>query len=231
MARKLIAQEVQDSILLKSRRRCCICYGLRRDISIREGQIAHLDQNPSNNASDNLAFLCLEHHNWYDSRTSQSKGPTIGEVKTYRNELYEDIYTAWKQPIEAGQIILRPQDPVEGRYYWESPNASAELQIQRVATTRVKVIGNAYWGTKRAGGPNIGLLDFEAQIESNRIFYSTEVAHGHGETLVHTIEIIYRDGHLFVNEEPFGRVHGMNVTFSGEYQRGQEKATTRNCQV
>lgn len=82
-----IAPEVVADVVAASRRRCCLCYALRTDTSEKKGQIAHLDRNPSNGAADNLAFLCLEHHDQYDSRTSQSKGLTIEEVKRYRTEL------------------------------------------------------------------------------------------------------------------------------------------------
>jgi hypothetical protein len=57
----------------------------------KQGQIAHIDHDPSNGAEDNLAFLCLPHHDQYDSKTSQSKGITGGEVRKYRQELYEAL--------------------------------------------------------------------------------------------------------------------------------------------
>jgi hypothetical protein len=57
------------------------------------GQIAHLDHNNSNNDPDNLAFLCLPHHDEYDTRTSQSKGWTIEEVQCYRSRLYKELDT------------------------------------------------------------------------------------------------------------------------------------------
>jgi hypothetical protein len=47
-----------------------------------------LDRDPSNNAQDNLAFLCLEHHTTYDSIASQHKNFTEAEVKHWREELY-----------------------------------------------------------------------------------------------------------------------------------------------
>jgi hypothetical protein len=78
-------------VLIRSRRRCCLCSGLQGDIEIKQGQIAHLDRDASSNRPDNLAFLCLPHHDVYDSRTSQSKGFTIDEVKIYRAELYARI--------------------------------------------------------------------------------------------------------------------------------------------
>jgi hypothetical protein len=78
-------------VLEKSGRRCCLYYGLYGDLEVKRGQIAHLDHNYQNNNIDNLAFLCLKHHDEYDSRTSQSKGWTITEAKRYRTMLYKEI--------------------------------------------------------------------------------------------------------------------------------------------
>lgn len=89
MSRKNLSPAVETEILSRSRRRCCVCFGLNRDISEKRGQIAHLDQDSSNNKPDNLAFLCLDHHDQYDGRTRQSKGFTETEVKRYRTELYD----------------------------------------------------------------------------------------------------------------------------------------------
>ncbi|PSB23658.1 hypothetical protein C7B82_30810 [Stenomitos frigidus ULC18] len=88
MARKSIPLNTIDEVLLQSRRRCAICFGLKFDTRIKHGQIAHLDQNNTNADVDNLVFLCLHHHDEYDSKTSQSKGMTVGEVRTHRKELY-----------------------------------------------------------------------------------------------------------------------------------------------
>lgn len=89
--RKKTPQSIQDKIITLSGRKCCLCFGINSDFSPKKGQIAHLDQKPENNAIDNLAWLCLDHHDEYDSRTSQSKGLTIGEVKQYRDKLYEAV--------------------------------------------------------------------------------------------------------------------------------------------
>lgn len=87
--RKTIPENVVARLLETSRRRCCLCVALRDDVSEKKGQIAHLDRDPSNNDPDNLVFLCLEHHDEYDSRPSQSKGFTPEEVKRYRAALPE----------------------------------------------------------------------------------------------------------------------------------------------
>jgi hypothetical protein len=84
--------EIETEILTKSARRCCICFGLQSDLSQKRGQIAHLDGNCANVDQENLAFLCMSHHDEYDGVTSQSKGLTISEVKAYRTLLYEAIH-------------------------------------------------------------------------------------------------------------------------------------------
>lgn len=91
--RKPIPDEIQTLVLTRSARRCALCFGLDGDLTEQRGQIAHLDHDPSNNVEDNLAYLCLDHHDLYDSRTSQSKGLKEAEVKTYRERLYRAVET------------------------------------------------------------------------------------------------------------------------------------------
>lgn len=88
MGRKAIPLETQTGVLTLSGRRCAFCFGLDKDESEKAGQIAHVDRDSSNNHIQNLAFLCLEHHDKYDTRTSQSKGYTEGELLSYREALY-----------------------------------------------------------------------------------------------------------------------------------------------
>ena len=66
--------------------------------------MAHIDGDSSNSAIDNLVFLCLEHHDEFDSRTSQSKGLTPGEVARYRSELYEH-FSGWAQLATRGHLL------------------------------------------------------------------------------------------------------------------------------
>lgn len=75
--------EIAAAVLVACRRRCCLCFALDADSSEKKGQIAHLDRDPSNNDLDNLVFLCLPHHNEYDSRPRQSKGFGRRELKKY----------------------------------------------------------------------------------------------------------------------------------------------------
>lgn len=85
--RKKNEPQVETQVLVECRRRCCLCVFLEGNTNVRNGQIAHIDGNRANNRKQNLVWLCLEHHNQYDSRTSQSKNITVYEVKHYRDNL------------------------------------------------------------------------------------------------------------------------------------------------
>jgi hypothetical protein len=104
MVRKAVPQETHVEVLAACRRRCAICFGLNRHTGIKPGQIAHLDRNAANPSLDNLVFLCLEQHDQFDSRTSQSKGLTSDEVQRFRQELATAIEHAWRQPINFGSV-------------------------------------------------------------------------------------------------------------------------------
>ncbi|MFN8525209.1 MAG: hypothetical protein U0821_19100 [Chloroflexota bacterium] len=75
--------DVIADVLMASRRRCCVCFGLSADTAQKRGQIAHIDRDAPSPARDNLVFLCLHHHDVYDSQTSQSKGIMVEVVKGY----------------------------------------------------------------------------------------------------------------------------------------------------
>ncbi|MFC8684816.1 hypothetical protein [Brevibacillus porteri] len=96
-SRKKLPQDLEAEVLIKSKRRCCLCSGLNNDFEEKAGQIAHLDKNRDNNSLNNLAFLCFVHHDKFDSTSSQSKNYTKTEIKKYREELhkyYEKQYRA-----------------------------------------------------------------------------------------------------------------------------------------
>ena len=88
MTRKTISPTVQADLLLKARRRCALCVGIDGNDSERPGQIAHLNGDHSDNRLENLVWLCLEHHDKFDSKTSQTKNYTQIEVRNYRESLY-----------------------------------------------------------------------------------------------------------------------------------------------
>lgn len=76
--RKKIPDKTIDEVLVACGRRCCLCFGLDADTDQKEGQVAHVDRDSSNNNADNLAWLCLTHHAGYDSRSRMTKAVTPG---------------------------------------------------------------------------------------------------------------------------------------------------------
>lgn len=90
-------KSVEKDVLLASHRRCCLCFFLNHRDEVRRGQIAHLNHDPSDSQFENLVWLCLEHHDEYDGKTSQSKGFTPDEVREYRDRLYAQYDPGTKQ--------------------------------------------------------------------------------------------------------------------------------------
>lgn len=100
-----------------------MCFGLKGDLTVKEGQIAHLDRNRSNPRPENLAFLCQECHTQYDRRSNRVLGYTPEEVRQYRDRLCAALgcdrvewilsvradrgrYREAKQAIDRAQAVL-----------------------------------------------------------------------------------------------------------------------------
>ena len=101
--RKRTPAETEKQILLKSRRRCCLCFWLDGTNVVQKGQIAHLDQNNQNAQEENLVFLCFNHHDEYDGTTRIAKGLQESEVRTWRDELYKQMEHEFGSEVE--QVI------------------------------------------------------------------------------------------------------------------------------
>lgn len=214
MPRKSIAGTIQANVLLRSRRRCCICFGLNRDTSLKQGQIAHLDRNPSNTTEENLTFLCFDHHDQYDSTTRQSKNFTLAEVKQFRSELHTAIKMAFSVEVSFGDARANP-DRIPGHYIRGGEFDSAELTIKLLRDGRYRVSGFALWGSGRKYGPNLGELDFIGELNGDAIEYSRV----HSDDRKYVALLRFTDDNLVVTEENWAGVFGMNVFFSGEYAK------------
>ena len=215
MARKRPPANVEEEVLVLCRRRCCICYGLDRDITIKSGQIAHLDGRPDNNDLDNLAFLCFGHHDQYDTRTSQSKGLTPREVRRFRKELHEVIDQAWKKPLTIAGAEVRVPGDISGRYVRETAYERGELEVTLLSNGRVHVRGVTEWGTTREYVPIIGEVDFEAEVQNGIVTFTDRTLRG-GE---YKLEITFENGRATAKEQYVVGYFGMNASFEGEYQR------------
>jgi hypothetical protein len=119
--RRRIPASVETDVLTASRRRCCVCFFLLDRDTVQKGQLAHLDGNPANSKFTNLAWLCLDHHDDYDSRTSQSKGLTAREVRSYRDRLY----AKFRSPVSAlTETVANSVDAQLGNDVGDNPEVS-----------------------------------------------------------------------------------------------------------
>jgi len=129
--RKEIPNDIQVRVLTSSRRRCALCVGVNRNEDERLGQIAHLNGDNSDNRFDNLVWLCLEHHNQFDSRTSQTKNYMAKEVKEYRDDLYKNNshlkYTM--DDIKSVSECLKAYGPLFGYLFRENSELAFTIKF------------------------------------------------------------------------------------------------------
>ena len=210
-SRSRLPLNTEAEVLLSFRRRCAICFGLDRDDSIKRGQIAHLNRDRSNNKPENLVFLCLEHHDQYDSRTSQSKGFKSTEVKCYQAELKEALRCTLLAPVEFYQDQAAIKE-WEGLFRWETSNAFAELRIVWSGRDRYRVSGLALWGTQTLEAPHDGVLDAAAMLEGDHLVLTDQD---------YELSMELTRAGLRAAPEPIAasNLFGMNVTFEGQYRR------------
>lgn len=214
MARTPVKKGDAAKVLLKARRRCCICFGLNRDTSIKQGQIAHLDRDNTNSTEGNLAFLCFDHHDQYDSKTRQSKNFTPTEVKQFQTELHKAVALAFGTEVAFGEAKASV-DPIVGHYIRGGDFESAELKIERLADGRYHVYGIALWGKTRERGPNMGELDFISELIAGDISYSWR----YPASDEYIAKLHFVDGRLEVTERNWVGMFGMNVNFNGDYEK------------
>jgi hypothetical protein len=122
--------ETRKSQIL-SRRRCAMCYGLYNNTEVKDGQIAHLDRNNTNAKLENLAYLCFDHHNQYDSKPRQAKGFKEKEVRRYRDELYAFVGDE-RQPLWTDYVSRKDEPKLSKR-----PYLSLEVYERRIQTYRI----------------------------------------------------------------------------------------------
>lgn len=77
MSRPAIPKANADTVLLANRHACSVCQ--RRNV-----QIHHIDGNPANNALENLAVLCLEHHDMASSEHGFTRKLTKDQIVYYK---------------------------------------------------------------------------------------------------------------------------------------------------
>ncbi|HVR39297.1 MAG TPA: hypothetical protein VMU84_09390 [Thermoanaerobaculia bacterium] len=170
--RKAPRPEVETQIFSDSARRCAICYVLDGDLGRKHGQVAHIDKDRTQSEEKNLVFLCLEHHNEYDGKTSQSKNITAGELREYKKRL-----TA---AIVEGRHLLLPQT-----------KAATEERIEAVRVHDVTLF-------RQADGlmPERLFLNMLDQLTSQNSFLAA-----HAEAVDHFRNFFSESGNQYITPE------------------------------
>ena len=176
-ARIPIPEEIQHRILDRSRRRCALCIHFNDDWQQKQGQLAHLDRNPANCAEDNLAFLCLQHHDDYDTKRRQTKSLTVHEVKTARSRLYAfieaggDLTTARQQSNQSGGIDERRVDTLT-KLLPDLRKAVGYLQgMSRLGREKHEVSPEEY-----CSACSVAVTSAHATLEEGQLFLPSEFA-------------------------------------------------------
>jgi hypothetical protein len=162
--RKRTPVDVETSVLAKSARRCVLCFSQKGDLMEKFGQIAHLDEDRANSAADNLAWMCLEHHSLYDSKTSQHKNYTVGEVKEARSRLYELVRDGKHlTPVAAQPYLQVEADKRVLRDFLEVVPSSGSIKFLRVndfgGTFNQNKLRDIYSFVQYRDGPEHEFLD------------------------------------------------------------------------
>lgn len=74
-----IPQSIQTQVLVANRHACCVCQKHRV-------QLHHIDGDPSNNTAENIACLCLDHHDMATALASLTKKLTPSQVRIYKGQ-------------------------------------------------------------------------------------------------------------------------------------------------
>lgn len=166
MTRKIISPTVQADLLLKARRRCALCVGIDGNDSERPGQIAHLNGDHSDNRLENLVWLCLEHHDKFDSKTSQTKNYTQIEVRNYRDSLYAK-YISSSYDADDLSLVRNYLREYSGIFtYIFSEYSGLAYAIDSDVMNELGLIRD-YWRTNNLRSFNSGIQEIQDHIANN----------------------------------------------------------------
>ncbi|NNU80908.1 HNH endonuclease [Halovulum dunhuangense] len=213
--KSLRGTNIEADVLWESKRRCAVCFSLYGILDVKKGQIAHINKDRNDNRIENLVFLCFDHHDQYDSVTSQSKNFTKIEMKRYRDELL----IACRQGLVTSRFEAGGNLPAIRTGLFARRSSLDGGSVISITKTRknwdgrsvFQVIGEAYTGISRIGGPNMGFIGFETTENSSSLI---EFYDGNYSLLIGATG----KGILVEEEGEFG-YHGVGVHFFGEYER------------
>jgi len=165
--------------------------------------------------------MCLEHHDQYDTRTSQSKGLTEGEARAYQAELLQALSRMLGVKVHFGEIEIPNADPFAGNYIQIGvpSDVASEITITPAPDSpegllQYVVTGTALWIGVRGTCPNIGMINFLGEVYQGHIVQT----YPNGDK-VHSIDIQFGEDSLSIDEENWFGAYGMNVNFIGQYRK------------
>lgn len=105
-ARKAIPKRLVNELLLKSKRRCALCYSLNGDTTLKAGNIEHVRpiHTDGDDSIDNLVFLCAHHNAAVDRRGPNQS--SIAELLSSREALYRAMDDEPQEETSRGQKVF-----------------------------------------------------------------------------------------------------------------------------
>jgi hypothetical protein len=97
-----VPEEVVARVMLMTDRTCCVC-----NIPARRGQIHHIDEDPSNGAEANLAFLCFECHDQTMIKGGFGRKLNAAQVIAFRDHWYERVHQRRAKADDVGNSLAK----------------------------------------------------------------------------------------------------------------------------
>jgi len=143
-------------------------------------------------------FLCLPHHDEYDSRTSQSKGITISELKQFRNELYE--YVELEKNLVWADYLMETTDVNPATRISLRPDVyDRKIQVYRTVRDFLSLI------LRDADVTTDNLLTFARDTDEARFIFDKELEEFLRELYKRAVSLHYTNKRLADRQLPVGQ--------------------------
>ena len=141
--RSSIPRTIADEVLFQADHTCCICQIKGKDV-----QIHHIDGNPSNNKTSNLAVTCLDCHSKISGRRGLGQSYSVGEVRKYKR--------SWDKKILDNRRVHRPRIRYKKELVSQIDFVICDILARRQNSPRVEELLNILYELHLwRGGPEI----------------------------------------------------------------------------
>jgi hypothetical protein len=125
-SRPRIPKPLRTEILLANRHACCVC----QRINV---QIHHIDGDPSNKALENLAVLCLHHHDLATTKVGLTAKLSEAEVRAFKQE--------WEAKCRRDVTALARSRANVYAVCYKNPPRIRQLFVQLTEEQRLRAVG------------------------------------------------------------------------------------------